>query len=58
VQALTELLGNFIWVAIGLVAAAFFAWQSAKSIRAASLGKTDARPAAPAEPFDDEPREA
>ena len=27
VQALTETLGNFAWVGVGLVAAAFFAWQ-------------------------------
>lgn len=57
VQALTQLLGNFIWVVIGLVAAAFFAWQLARSIRAASLKAPDLSSPAPAEPLDDEPGE-
>ena len=33
VQALTEALGNFAWVFIGLIAAAIFGWQLVKYIR-------------------------
>lgn len=45
VQALTELLGNFAWVAIGLTAAAICAWQLAKYFRAARKAKADLGPA-------------
>jgi membrane protein DedA with SNARE-associated domain len=58
VQALTELLGNFIWVAIGLVATGFFAWALARSLQAANHKSVDLRPAAPAERLDDEPGDA
>ncbi len=33
VQALTELLGNLVWVAVGLIAAMLFGWQLVKYFR-------------------------
>ncbi len=41
VQAMTELLGNFAWVGIGLTVAAICAWQLAKYFRAARKAKVD-----------------
>ena len=56
VQVLTELLGNFIWVAIGLIGVVLFAWLLARYFRAARQAarteKTKLGPAAPAETSD------
>ena len=43
VQMLTQLFGNAVWAAIGLVAAIVFAWQLVKYLRAP--GRVKARPA-------------
>jgi membrane-associated protein len=52
VQALTELLGNFVWIGAGLIGAAVFAWLLVRVLRTARNGKKPAGSTAPAESSD------